>query len=165
MTYAMISTYGKGKRSVSAACAILRGFHHKYPLTSDERKHLRLLIACRLALSATMGNYSYKQNPENEYLLLHAKPAWEALEFIWGGNETTEKAVEHAFKIACDDIHVTSDSTIPVCADISFPDPSISDPMLSARVLEKSATECSKDNVVTFVTRAFIKFRDFISTA
>ena len=152
MTYAMISTYGKGKRSVSAACALLRGFHHKYPLTSDERKHLRLLIACRLALSATMGNYSYKQNPENEYLLLHAKPAWEALEFIWGGNETTEKALEHAFKIACDDIHVTSDSTIPVCADISFPDPSISDPMLSARVLEKSATECSKDNVVTFVT-------------
>ena len=62
MTYAMISSYGKGKRSISAACAVLRGFHHKYPLTNDERKHLQLLIACRLALSATMGNYSYKQN-------------------------------------------------------------------------------------------------------
>ena len=59
MTYALISSYGKSGRSISAACAILRGFHHVYPLTVQERKHLRLLVACRLATSATFGNYTY----------------------------------------------------------------------------------------------------------
>jgi len=151
MTYAMISSYGKGKRSISAACAVLRGFHHKYPLTNDERKHLRLLIACRLALSATMGNYSYKQNPQNEYLLLHAKPAWEALEFIWGSDEAVTSAIEHAFKIACDVPSTSSDLNY---VDISFPDPSVIDPMSSVRIKSKKSnnTQENKDPVVTFVT-------------
>ncbi|KAK1745171.1 inosine triphosphate pyrophosphatase [Skeletonema marinoi] len=69
MTYALISSYGKSGQSISAACAILRGFHHVYPLTAQERKHLRLLVACRLATSATFGNYTYKLNPENKYIL------------------------------------------------------------------------------------------------
>ena len=61
MTYAMLSSYGKSDRSISAACAVLRGFHSVYALTAQERRHLRLLIACRLATSATLGNFSYKQ--------------------------------------------------------------------------------------------------------
>eukprot|EP00571_Detonula_confervacea_P004752 CAMPEP_0172313434 /NCGR_PEP_ID=MMETSP1058-20130122/20163_1 /TAXON_ID=83371 /ORGANISM="Detonula confervacea, Strain CCMP 353" /LENGTH=646 /DNA_ID=CAMNT_0013027081 /DNA_START=23 /DNA_END=1959 /DNA_ORIENTATION=- len=161
MAYAMISSYGQGKRSLSAACAILRGFHHTYPLSSNERKHLRLLVACRLALSATMGNYTYKQNPENEYILFHSKPAWEALHFIWGidgqgaGGNTAE-AVENAFDIACDDIHVPAESSIPEFIDISFPDPSVVDPLATARVdskkNQKPDGEKASEPVVTFVT-------------
>lgn len=137
MTYAALSTYGKGKRSISASCAILRGYHHKYPLTHDERKHLRLLMACRLSMSAIMGNYSYKQNPD-PYLLLHSQPAWETLNLIWGmdgkglGGITAE-VVDKAFNIACDDVHIKEGSDMPDFADICFPDPPILDPFASAR--------------------------------
>lgn len=154
MTYAMISSYGKTNRSISAACAVLRGFHQKYPLTLDERKHLRLLIACRLALSATMGNFSYKQNPQNEYLLLHAKPAWDALDFIWGSDNKTTAAIEHAFYLACDGVSSES-SDESDCTNIAFPDPSVADPFSSVREVtgNKSVrTNGSKESVVTFVT-------------
>lgn len=138
MAYALISSYGKKNRSISAACALLRGFHHSYPLTPDERKHLRLLTAGRLALSVTFGNYSYKQNPGNEYLLLHAKPAWDALNLIWGqdgkgGGGKAGHAIDNAFIIACENVRVSKGATNPDCDDISFPDPNVSDPLASAR--------------------------------
>ena len=122
---------GKKNRSISAACAFLRGFHHAYPLTSDERQHLRLLTAGRLATSVTFGNYSYKQNPGNEYLLLHAKPAWDALSLLW--NEDAGNAIDNAFKVACENIHLSAGATIPDCEDITFPDPCVVDPLVSAR--------------------------------
>eukprot|EP00581_Thalassiosira_minuscula_P028445 CAMPEP_0183753832 /NCGR_PEP_ID=MMETSP0739-20130205/3190_1 /TAXON_ID=385413 /ORGANISM="Thalassiosira miniscula, Strain CCMP1093" /LENGTH=660 /DNA_ID=CAMNT_0025990403 /DNA_START=61 /DNA_END=2043 /DNA_ORIENTATION=- len=157
MAYALLSSYGQGKRSISAACAMLRGFHHQYPLTLDERKHLRLLVACRLALSAIGGNYTYKQNPENEYILLHAKPAWEALYFIWGkdgqgANGNIAEVVDNAFKLACDNIQVPEGSTIPDFVDISFPDPPIADPLADARGASKNGAKVSSEPVVTFVT-------------
>ena len=135
MAYALITSYGKNNRSISAACAFLRGFHHAYPLTLDERKHLRLLVAGRLALSVIFGNYSYKQNPENEYLLLHSKPAWSALDLLWGkdGKGAGGAAAENAFRLACHNIKVSDGADIPDCADLSFPDPCISDPLASAR--------------------------------
>ncbi|KAL7539812.1 hypothetical protein ACHAXR_009618 [Thalassiosira sp. AJA248-18] len=161
MAYALLSSYGKGNRSISAACALLRGFHHIYPLNSDERKHLRLLVACRLALSVTLGNYTYKQNPENEYILFHSKPGWEALNFIWGvdgrgAGGKTASVVDNAFKIACDNITVSAESSIPECIDISFPDPSIPDPLGSARESSKKGhtpkAKSSSEPIVTFVT-------------
>lgn len=138
MAYALITSYGKKNRSISAACALLRGFHYSYPLTPNERKHLRLLTAGRLALSVTFGNYSYKQNPGNEYLLLHAKPAWDALDLIWGqdgkgAGGNAGDAIDNAFRIACDNAQVTEGEIIPDCIDISFPDPGVSDPLTSAR--------------------------------
>jgi inosine triphosphate pyrophosphatase len=162
MAYALLTSYGKGKRSISAACAILRGFHHNYPLTPDERKHLRLLMTCRLAMSAIMGAYSYKQNPENQYLLLHSKPAWDALHLIWGvdgkgQNGKTAEVVEEAFSIACDDIHVSDDSRVPDSMDISFSDPPIADPFASARYHDSSKNITPNDSldieqIVAFVT-------------
>jgi len=159
MAYALITSYGKNHKSISAACALLRGFHHTYPLTSHERKHLRLLIACRLAQSVTLGNYSYKLNPGNEYLLLHSKPAWDALYLIWGkdGNGacgTAGQVVDNAFRKACDNIIVARDFTIPDCADLSFPDPSVVDPFAPARTLEsnKSSDNFEAEPTITFVT-------------
>lgn len=135
MAYALITSYGKKDRSLSAACALLRGFHHQYKLTTDEMKHLRLLTAGRLAVSVTFGNYSFKQNPENEYLLLHAKPAWDALHLLWGddGKGSISKSIDNAFRLACENIHVPDGGTLPDCADISFPDPFIPDPFVASR--------------------------------
>lgn len=123
MAYAMLSAYGKSGRSLSAAAAFLRGFHSVYPLTNDEREHLVLLVACRLACSVTLGAYSYQQNPENQYLLLHAEPAWKTLEFIWGsGSETIREAMNRLFEVACDSAKSTADSDVIDCGDISIPD-------------------------------------------
>jgi hypothetical protein len=156
MTYALISSYGKSGRSISAACAFLRGFHHVYPLTAQERKHLRLLIACRLATSATFGNYTYKLNPENKYILLHSKPAWEALDYIWGcdgrgAGGTAAALIESAFEVACSGTTVPDGSSIPSCVDLSFPDPTMPDPFSVSRV-EAGKGAPVDSQTITFVT-------------
>jgi inosine triphosphate pyrophosphatase len=124
MAYAMLSTYAKPGRSISAAAAILRGFHSVYPLTDTEREHLILLIACRLACSTTLGAFSYQKNPENKYLLIHSQPAWDALEFIWGSNDPARrkevgKAMKALFDKACDTCQSISDGVID-CGDITI---------------------------------------------
>lgn len=155
MAYAMISSYGKKNRSISAAAAVLRGFHAIYPLTAEERKHLRLLIACRLSCSVTIGAYSYQQNPQNEYLLLHAQPAWNTLELLWASenNQQMASAIDNIFRIACDGC--PSD-----IADLCFPDPSIADALKTVRcddVVESpnkryKVSDNDEKQVITFVT-------------
>lgn len=138
MTYAMISTFGKVNRSLAAAAAMLRGVHSVYPILPQERRHLRLLIASRLACSATLGAYSIHMNPENkEYLSLHAEPAWKALTLIWGSgdNDVSHRsklndAIDHLFLQACNNCPPSTkddkDQSI-YCTDISMPDPSLLD--------------------------------------
>ena len=137
LAYAFLTTYGKKRRSISAAAAMLRGFHSINPLTEIERRHLHLLIACRLACSVTMGAYSIRQNPENEYLRLHSVPAWETLEMIWGTDamRRTEmsKALSQIFDQACKDIPDPNADVLD-CSDLAFPDPSIGDPLSSIRI-------------------------------
>jgi Ser/Thr protein kinase RdoA (MazF antagonist) len=144
MAYAMLSSYGKCNRSISAAAAMLRGFHSIYPLTDIERKHLRLLMAIRLSCSVTLGAYSYSKNPENKYLLFHSEPAWKTLELIWmgvggdgdGGKSSNDMAstLSHVFDVACDNYNASSTSLPIDCSDISFPDPNVPDLMKNIRV-------------------------------
>ena len=170
MAYAMMSSYGKINRSIAAGSAMLRGFHSTYPLTNIERKHLRLLIAARLSCSATLGAYSYQQNPQNEYLLLHAEPAWKTLELIWGGGSSStttngnmelSSAINRMFDIACDNCTICEKDGFIHCADIGFPDPTIVDIFRNVRSNGQSHEEHSAkkprlnsnpDNVITFVT-------------
>ena len=138
MAYSMMNSYGKRRRSLSAAAALLRGYNSVRKLTKDERRHLPLLIACRLSCSATLGAYSYAQNPGNEYLLLHAKPAWDALDLIWGTDSEHRAAVHTSinelFDLACSSTadDVGKDDVID-CSDLCFPDPSIPDPIAAIR--------------------------------
>jgi inosine triphosphate pyrophosphatase len=143
MTYAMISTFGKTHHGLAAAAAILRGAHSVYPLTELERKHLRLLIACRLATSCTFGAFSFQQNPENAYLLLHAQPAWDAMELLWGGG-CDAASIQRLFDVACQIPTQTNKShggeegeekasTSVDCSDICIPDPSVKDLLKEAR--------------------------------
>ena len=151
MAYAMLSSYGKGNRSISAAAAMLRGLHSVTPLTDTERKHLVLLIACRLACSATLGAYSYQQNPENEYLLLHSEPCWKALELIWGYDEerraTIADAMNNVFDHAC--LYADSGEQIIACSDISLPDPAVADLLKSFRVSPSDTTELPRKKLKT----------------
>ena len=137
MAYSMLNAYGKQNRSLSAASAVLRGYHAIRPLTEKEREDLPLLIACRLSCSATLGAYSYAQNPGNEYLLLHATPAWNALGLIWGTDPVRraeiQKMIQGFFDLACFKCEVDEKTGVIDCSDLNFPDPSVVDPVASSR--------------------------------
>ena len=148
MAYASLSAYGKCGRGISAAAAFLRGYCTVNPISELEQKHLLLLMAARLACSCTLGNYSYQQNPENEYLLLHAKPAWDTLDLIWG-TDTERRArvatvITKVFAQACNKAPTdTPNVEVIDCADLSFPDPLFLDPLQTLRGGDGSADESS----------------------
>ena len=86
MAYAMVSTVAKDAVAAGAlegvaecAFALLAGFASVVPLTAAEIDVLPTLVAARLAISVTMGAYSYSKEPENKYLLVHAQPGWDAI--------------------------------------------------------------------------------------
>jgi hypothetical protein len=136
MAYAMLTVYGKKNRAISAAAAFLRGFNSVCPLTDAERSHLVLLVVVRLACSATLGAYSHHQNPENEYLLLHAAPAWDTIELIWGTDPVKRakmtELLDGIFDQACS-ATVDPDVSVIDCSDLAFPDPSVGDPFSDIR--------------------------------
>jgi hypothetical protein len=137
MAYTMLTTYGKKNRGISAAAAFLRGYSSVCSLTEEELQHLVLLIACRLSCSVTLGAYSIKQAPENEYLLLHAKPGWDALRMIWGTDPERRKkmraTLDRIFDQACSAKVDPNDEVID-CSDLSFPDPQVADPFSDIRI-------------------------------
>jgi len=138
MAYAMLSTYGKQQRSISAAAAVLRGYNSVIPLSPLEKKHLVLLVACRLSCSVTLGAYSHKQNPENEYLLMHSIPAWNALRLVWGADAesrtTTRSLLVNIFEQACSKTDCVLKEGIIDCSDLIFSDPGVADPLAPIRV-------------------------------
>jgi hypothetical protein len=138
MAYALLTVYGKQGRSLSAAAAMLRGYSAVCPLKAEERQHLLLLMACRLSCSVTLGAYSYKQNPGNEYLLLHAAPAWNALELIWGTDVERRASmrivIDDLFDQACSKTGLSEEGKPIDCSDLAFPDPSLKDPLAAIRI-------------------------------
>jgi hydroxylysine kinase len=84
-----------------AACAVLTGFSKIFKLNEIERSSLRLLVACRLATSVTLGAFSISQDPSNEYLKLHAKPGRTGLLAFWNMNaDVVEAEFDKAIKLA-----------------------------------------------------------------
>lgn len=100
LAYAMLTSYGRDSSPLMAACAFLQGFAQHYTLQAVEIELLYTLISCRLATSVTLGLYSYMQQPENQYLLLHAKPGWQALSFLRQQDpEQVTKAFQEALEV------------------------------------------------------------------
>ena len=65
---------------LAAAAEIVSGYHEAYPLTELELELLYTLICMRLAVSVTNSALQQKLHPDNEYLLVSERPAWELLE-------------------------------------------------------------------------------------
>eukprot|EP00903_Cladosiphon_okamuranus_P012852 g12009.t1 len=84
MAYAMLSPLAKKTGDpLTAAALLLRGFSSVKALLPVETQHLRVLVACRLAASSTLGAYSRTFNPTDDYLLLHSDSSWDALDLLW----------------------------------------------------------------------------------
>ena len=64
---------------LASAAAIVAGYHEVFPLTVQELEVLYTLICMRLAVSVTNSALQQKLHPENEYLLVSERPAWDLL--------------------------------------------------------------------------------------
>ncbi|MCF2873625.1 MULTISPECIES: aminotransferase class III-fold pyridoxal phosphate-dependent enzyme [unclassified Tenacibaculum] len=64
---------------LTAAIPIVKGYHSSFYLQEDELAHLYIAIAMRLVISVTKSAINKQKEPDNEYLLISEKPAWELL--------------------------------------------------------------------------------------
>ena len=65
--------------ALGAALPVVAGYHSRFPLQEDELRCLYDLVAMRLVISVTKSAINKRKEPENEYLLISEKPAWEVL--------------------------------------------------------------------------------------
>lgn len=64
---------------LDAALPLVAGYHKSFPLLEEELVHLYDIIAMRLVISVTKSALNKIQEPDNAYLLISEKPAWEVL--------------------------------------------------------------------------------------
>lgn len=64
---------------LEAALPIVAGYHATFPLEENELIHLYNAIAMRLVISVTKSAINKIEEPDNTYLLISEKPAWEVL--------------------------------------------------------------------------------------
>jgi 4-aminobutyrate aminotransferase-like enzyme/Ser/Thr protein kinase RdoA (MazF antagonist) len=83
---------------LAAALPLVTGYHQKYPLQEEELTMLHTLVAMRLVISVTKSAINKIKEPDNEYLLISEKPAWNVL-FKW---QNIPPAYAHySFRAAC----------------------------------------------------------------
>ena len=83
---------------LAAALPIVRGYHSQFPLQEEELKHLYTTIAMRLTITVTKSAINKQAEPDNSYLLISEKPAWDVLH-RW--IEISPEFAEYSFRNAC----------------------------------------------------------------
>lgn len=68
------------EQPLEASKAIVAGYHKSFPLLDKELRVLYVTTAMRLVISVTKSAINKKKEPENEYLLISEKSAWQLLE-------------------------------------------------------------------------------------
>jgi 4-aminobutyrate aminotransferase-like enzyme/Ser/Thr protein kinase RdoA (MazF antagonist) len=64
---------------LTAGKQVLAGYHQAHPLTEEELAVIFDLICMRLCMSVCHSAHQYQLEPDNEYLRISEKPAWELL--------------------------------------------------------------------------------------
>lgn len=64
---------------LEAAVNVVRGYHSTFPLEEKELAVLFPMIGARLMITASNAAWNKHNEPENEYLLISEKPAWDLL--------------------------------------------------------------------------------------
>lgn len=83
---------------LEAALPIVQGYHSTFSLTEEELKHLYVAISMRLVISVTKSGINKIKEPDNTYLLISEKPAWEVLR-KW--RLLSEEYAYYSFRNAC----------------------------------------------------------------
>ncbi|GAA4962835.1 aminotransferase class III-fold pyridoxal phosphate-dependent enzyme [Algibacter aquimarinus] len=83
---------------LEASLAIIEGYHKSFALKKEELEHLYIAIAMRLVISVTKSAINKTKEPENKYLLISEKPAWELLKKWYTINS---KFALYSFRNAC----------------------------------------------------------------
>ena len=83
---------------LEVALPILKGYHESFPLMEEELKHLYNCIAMRLIISYTSSTINRKEEPENTYLQISSKPAWDLLK-KW--TEISSEFAHFSFRKVC----------------------------------------------------------------
>jgi 4-aminobutyrate aminotransferase-like enzyme/Ser/Thr protein kinase RdoA (MazF antagonist) len=83
---------------LDAALPIVKGYHSTFNLTESEIAHLYNLIAMRLVISVTKSAINKIKEPNNTYLQISEKPAWDLLK-KW--HKISSDFAYYSFRQAC----------------------------------------------------------------
>ena len=83
---------------LEAALPIISGYHSAFKLKAKELEHLYNAIAMRLVISVTKSALNKLEEPDNNYLLISEKPAWELLK-KWAS--VNPDFAYYSFRAAC----------------------------------------------------------------
>jgi 4-aminobutyrate aminotransferase-like enzyme/Ser/Thr protein kinase RdoA (MazF antagonist) len=83
---------------LAAATQLVAGYHAAHPLAAGELAVLFPLICARLCVSVTNSAYQRQAQPDNAYLLISERPAWNLLERLDG---VAPELVHYRFRAAC----------------------------------------------------------------
>ncbi len=81
-----------------ASIPVIKGYHSQFPLKTEELELLFILVGMRLVTSVTKAAINKLKEPENSYLQVSEKPAWDLLE-KW--RDINEKFAYYNFRKAC----------------------------------------------------------------
>ncbi len=84
--------------ALDAVTPVVKGYHSVFPLQETELKHLYNAIAMRLIITVTKSAINKIKEPNNRYLLISEKPAWEVLK-NW--KVIHPDFAEYTFRTAC----------------------------------------------------------------
>lgn len=83
---------------LEASLKILKGYNQSFQLTEEELRCLYTLVGIRLVISVTKSAINKVKEPENEYLQISEKPAWDLLN-RW--KEIDENLAYYSFRDVC----------------------------------------------------------------
>jgi len=83
---------------LEAACHVVRGFNTKFKLTEEELISLFPLIGTRLMISVVCSELNRLDHPENKYLQISDRPAWDLLAKL---KNISPSLAYYSFRSAC----------------------------------------------------------------
>ncbi|HEX6892891.1 MAG TPA: aminotransferase class III-fold pyridoxal phosphate-dependent enzyme, partial [Chryseolinea sp.] len=84
---------------IEAAIHVIKGYHAQYPLEEKELAVLFTMVLTRLLISVTCSAINLEENPQNIYLQISDKPAWDLLRKLIA---ISPEYAHYAFRHSCD---------------------------------------------------------------
>ncbi len=84
---------------LAAIASVVRGYHRVFPLQEGEIAALFDLVCMRLCMSVCHAAHQRRHEPDNEYLSISERPAWEALGRL---SQIHGRLAHYTLRAACD---------------------------------------------------------------